>query len=77
VNLGFLASLVADPALASAVLEANTALGALQVCQAAGVPLGDLVAERAKATADDVLRGAPVTVDVIVIDRAGAVVGRA
>ncbi|MCC8248876.1 cobalt-precorrin-5B (C(1))-methyltransferase [Saccharothrix luteola] len=77
VNLGFLASLVDDPALAAAVTEANTALGALQVCQAAGVPLGDLVAERAKATADDVLRGAPVTVDVIVIDRAGTVVGRA
>ncbi|GAB2978016.1 cobalt-precorrin-5B (C(1))-methyltransferase [Saccharothrix stipae] len=77
VDLGFLASLVDDPAVASAITEANTALGALQVCQAAGVPLGDLVAVRAKATADDVLRGAPVTVDVIVIDRAGTVVGRA
>ena len=77
VNLGFLAALVDDPALAGSIAEANTALGALHVCQAAGVPLGDLVAERAKATADDVLRGAPVTVDVIVIDRAGTVVGRA
>ncbi len=77
VDLGFLASLVDDPALASSIAEANTALGALQVCQAVGVPLGDLVAVRAKATADDVLRGAPVTVDVIVIDRAGVVVGRA
>ncbi|WP_211347222.1 cobalt-precorrin-5B (C(1))-methyltransferase [Saccharothrix australiensis] len=77
VNLDFLASLVGDPALAEAVRDANTALGALQVCQAAGVPLGDLVAERAKATADGVLKGAPVTVDVIVIDRAGTIVGRA
>jgi cobalt-precorrin-5B (C1)-methyltransferase len=77
VDLGFLASLVGDPAAASAVTGANTALGALQVCQAAGVPLGDLVAARAKATADDVLRGAPVAVDVVVIDRAGTVVGRA
>jgi cobalt-precorrin-5B (C1)-methyltransferase len=77
VDLGFLASLVGDPAAASAVTGANTALGALQVCQAAGVPLGDLVAAKAKATADDVLRGAPVAVDVVVIDRAGAVVGRA
>ncbi|MBB5800657.1 cobalt-precorrin-5B (C1)-methyltransferase [Saccharothrix ecbatanensis] len=77
VNLDFLASLVDDPALAKAVTEANTALGALQVCQAAGVPLGDLVAERAKATADDVLRGEPITVDIIVIDRAGSIVGRA
>ncbi|PSL53792.1 cobalt-precorrin-5B (C1)-methyltransferase [Saccharothrix carnea] len=77
VNLGFLASLVDDPALASAIAGANTALGALHLCQAAGVPLGDLVADRAKATADDVLRGAPVTVDVLVIDRAGTIVGRA
>ncbi|MFD0204186.1 MULTISPECIES: cobalt-precorrin-5B (C(1))-methyltransferase [Saccharothrix] len=77
VNLGFLASLVNDPALAVAIMGANTALGALQLCQSAGVPLGDLVAERARATADGVLRGAPVTVDVIVIDRAGTIVGRA
>ncbi|MFI9009345.1 cobalt-precorrin-5B (C(1))-methyltransferase [Actinosynnema sp. NPDC053489] len=77
VDLGFLASLVDDPEVAGAVAVANTALGALQVCQAAGVPLGDLVAARAKATADGVLRGAPVAVDVVVIDRAGAVVGRA
>jgi cobalt-precorrin-5B (C1)-methyltransferase len=77
VDLGFLASLVDDAEVAPAVAEANTALGALHVCQAAGVPLGDLVAVKAKATADDVLRGAPVTVDVVVIDRAGTVVGRA
>ncbi|MDQ2584233.1 cobalt-precorrin-5B (C(1))-methyltransferase [Saccharothrix yanglingensis] len=77
VDLGFVASLVDDPALADAIRGANTALGALHLAQAAGVPLGDLVAVRAKATADEVLRGAPVTVDVIVIDRAGAVVGRA
>ncbi|QFZ18045.1 cobalt-precorrin-5B (C(1))-methyltransferase [Saccharothrix syringae] len=77
VDLGFLASLVGDPALAEAVRGANTALGALRVCQAAGVPLGDLVAARAKAVADGVLRGAPVEVDVVVVDRAGVVVGRA
>ncbi|MGM1061885.1 cobalt-precorrin-5B (C(1))-methyltransferase [Saccharothrix sp. Mg75] len=77
VDLGFVASLVGDPALAAAVRGANTALGALHLAQAAGVPLGDLVAVRAKATADEVLRGAPVEVDVIVIDRAGTVVGRA
>ncbi len=41
-----------------------------------GLPLGDLIAARAKDTALDVLRGAPVDVDVVVIDRAGTVVGR-
>ncbi|MFD7656875.1 cobalt-precorrin-5B (C(1))-methyltransferase [Actinosynnema sp. NPDC059797] len=77
VDLGFLASLVGDDDVAARVREANTALGALRVCQEAGVPLGDLVAVRAKAVAEGVLRGAPVAVDVVVIDRAGAVVGRA
>ena len=57
--------------------EANTALDALQQCQAAGLPLGDLVAAGARRTAEGVLLGAPVEVDVVVIDRAGTVVGRA
>ncbi|MFC6093482.1 cobalt-precorrin-5B (C(1))-methyltransferase [Saccharothrix lopnurensis] len=77
VDLGFLASLVGDAEVAARVRGANTALGALRVCQEVGVPLGDLVAARAKAVADGVLRGAPVAVDVVVIDRAGTVVGRA
>ncbi|MGY2084095.1 cobalt-precorrin-5B (C(1))-methyltransferase [Blastococcus sp. SYSU DS0539] len=63
--------------LAERVRAANTALDALQQCQAAGLPLGDLVAAGARETALGVLRGAPVAVDVLVIDRAGTVVGRA
>ena len=39
--------------------------------------LGDLVAAQAKATAEGVLGGAPISVDVVVIDRAGMIVGRA
>jgi cobalt-precorrin-5B (C1)-methyltransferase len=78
VDVGSLADLVAgiDPALAAEVRAANTALDALRISQRAGVPLGDLIATRARATALDVLRGAPVDVDVVVIDRAGIVVGR-
>jgi cobalt-precorrin-5B (C1)-methyltransferase len=76
VDFAFLASLVAGPT-ADLVRRANTALEALTLCQAAGVPLGDLVALRAQKTAYDALRGAPVHVDVIVIDRAGTIVGRA
>ena len=76
-----LAALVRDaggpPALVEGVRSANTALGALQQCQAAGLPLGDLVAAGARETALGVLRGAPVEVDVVVIDRAGTIVGRA
>ncbi|MDL4774306.1 MULTISPECIES: cobalt-precorrin-5B (C(1))-methyltransferase [Thermomonosporaceae] len=59
------------------VRAANTALDALRICQQDGLPLGDLVAGRARATALDTLRGAPIEVDVIVIDRAGTIVGRA
>ncbi|WP_405939354.1 cobalt-precorrin-5B (C(1))-methyltransferase [Streptomyces sp. NBC_00726] len=66
----------ADEALASAIAVANTGLAALQLCQARGVPLGDLVAVAARDEALSVLRGAPVAVDVICIDRAGTVVGR-
>jgi cobalt-precorrin-5B (C1)-methyltransferase len=67
----------AGPELVEGVRSANTALDALQQCQAAGLPLGDLVAAGARTTALGVLLGAPVEVDVVVIDRAGTVVGRA
>ncbi|WP_326688918.1 MULTISPECIES: cobalt-precorrin-5B (C(1))-methyltransferase [unclassified Streptomyces] len=80
VDKAFLAELArrggAGAALAAEVEGANTGLAALQLCAAAGVPLGDLVAESARDEALAVLRGAPVRVDVICIDRAGAVVGR-
>ena len=66
-----------DEGLAAAVRGANTALEALHLCAAAGVPLGDLVAAGARSTAEGVLRGADVAVDVVVIDRAGKIVGRA
>ncbi|WP_307806324.1 cobalt-precorrin-5B (C(1))-methyltransferase [Streptomyces sp. FH025] len=81
VDKGYLAELArrggADEPLAEAVAAANTGLEAVQRCRAAGVPLGDLVAEAARATALGVLLGSPVAVDVICIDRAGAIVGRA
>jgi cobalt-precorrin-5B (C1)-methyltransferase len=41
------------------------------------VPVADAVAADARGTALDVLDGAPVTVDVVVVDRGGAVVGTA
>ena len=81
VSFAALAGLVADaggpPELVTGVREANTALDALRRCQDAGLPLGDLVAAGARRTAEGVLLGAPVEVDVVVVDRAGTVVGRA
>ncbi|MFD5424909.1 cobalt-precorrin-5B (C(1))-methyltransferase [Streptomyces sp. NPDC127084] len=80
VDKGFLADLAraagADEDLTAQVASANTGLAALQLCAAQGVPLGDLVAATARDQALGVLRGAPVTVDVVCIDRAGTVVGR-
>jgi len=67
----------ASPALAASIRTAETGLGALQLCQAQRVPLGDAVALAARDAALVVLRGAPVTVDTICIDRAGVIVGRA
>jgi cobalt-precorrin-5B (C1)-methyltransferase len=81
VDMGFLADLArgagADPALAASIRTANTGLGALHMCQAEGVPLGDAVAMAARDAALVVLGGAPVRVDTICIDRAGVIVGRA
>jgi cobalt-precorrin-5B (C1)-methyltransferase len=54
----------------------NTGLEALHRAQASSVPLGDLVASAAAREALAILREAPVVVDVICIDRAGAVVGQ-
>ncbi|MEV6745472.1 MULTISPECIES: cobalt-precorrin-5B (C(1))-methyltransferase [unclassified Streptomyces] len=80
VDKPFLAGLArrggADEALAAEVAVANTGLAALRLCLDRGVPLGDLVAVAARDEALSVLRGAPVAVDVICIDRAGTVVGR-
>ena len=80
VDKGFLASLArqggASAQLAARVAEANTGLAALQLCAAEGVPLGDLVAAAARDQALGVLRGAPVSADVLCVDRSGAVVGR-
>jgi cobalt-precorrin-5B (C1)-methyltransferase len=66
-----------DAPLLTRVRGANTALEALRLCADAGVPLGEAIAARARRTAAGVLREAPVAVDVVVVDRAGTVVGRA
>ncbi|MDP9795792.1 cobalt-precorrin-5B (C1)-methyltransferase [Catenuloplanes nepalensis] len=80
VNLAALAALVrthrGPEELASGVERANTALDALQQSRRHGFPLGDLIAAGARRTAVGVLREAPVEVDVIVIDRAGNIVGQ-
>ncbi|GAA4829495.1 cobalt-precorrin-5B (C(1))-methyltransferase [Saccharopolyspora rosea] len=80
VDFAALADIVRAPggdALAERVASANTALDALRICTEVDVPLGDLVAARAREVCRTTLREAPVAVDVLVIDRAGTVVGHA
>ncbi len=81
VDTAFLAGLVAQAGAAdgtvAAVAQSATALGALEAADRAGVPLGALIAAAARAQALRVLRGAPVDVDVVCIDRSGRVVGHA
>lgn len=65
----------ADEDLQRQITESATAMGALHLAVAAGILLGDLVAVAARDQAVAVVRGAPVAIDVVCIDRAGAVVG--
>jgi len=55
------------------VAAANTALEALQI---AGPALAEAVAAEAAEVVADVLRGAPIAVEIIVIDRTGAIQAR-
>ncbi|NUU19937.1 MAG: cobalt-precorrin-5B (C(1))-methyltransferase [Streptomycetaceae bacterium] len=73
------AALGADPDLTARIRTANTALHALQLARAVHLPLGDAVAEAARRTAQGVLHGSAVRIDVdiIAVDRAGTIVGRA
>lgn len=60
-----------DDALCRKVRSANTAAEVLTLCNTAGLAIAPLIATRARETAVEVLRDAPVTIDIIVVDRAG------
>lgn len=81
VDHAFLAALArdagADGRLEAAVLEANTAKAALDLGLAAGIDLAAPVARRALATVRDTLGDASVVAEIVVTDRAGAVIARA
>lgn len=72
---GVLADLGAPPDFCAAAAGANTALEVLDAARAAGWPVADRIAALARATALAVLEDAPVAVDVLVVDRQGAVIG--
>ncbi len=81
VSFDWLAALASEqggnPALCDAISNANTALQAVTMATEKSVLLADAVAARACETVVATLRGAPIDVDVIVVDRKGQIIGRA
>ena len=77
VDLAGLAALSGAPATLQARMAAcNTAAEAFGLAAEAGIALGDRVAGAAWAVAAEVLAGSGCTLDVVLFDRAGALVGR-
>lgn len=82
VDFAFLAGLAETIApergavLRETILGANTAKAVLDLCASEDIDLADAIAVRAQGSAAAILRGAPVTPHIIVVDRAGGVVAR-
>jgi cobalt-precorrin-5B (C1)-methyltransferase len=78
VDFDWLADLVADAEIdiVKAIQEANTAAEALEISKDKALGLEDQIAQKARQTVLETLRGAPVAVELLVINRAGKVVAR-
>ncbi len=82
VDFTFLADVTGDlspgkaDALRPAILAANTAKAVLELCANEGIDLSAAIAERARQSATGILRDAPVTPHIIVVDREGTVLAR-
>ena len=63
--------------LSERVREANTAAEVLQLCVAGDVAIADAVAVASRDCALGVLRGAPIDVETMIVDRTGKIVARA
>lgn len=81
VDLAWLSERVVEaggaPDLARRAAGANTALEVLQLAQGSDLPLADLVARYAWATAAKALSGSGSSLEIVVFDREGRLVGRA
>ena len=71
-----LASLGADAGLVERACNANSALALLEEAQKDGIDIAGMIAKRAQAEAIKMLKGAPVSLDVIVIARDGQLLAR-
>ncbi|CAA6603624.1 putative cobalt-precorrin-6A synthase (deacetylating) [Rhodospirillaceae bacterium LM-1] len=75
VDVAFLAGLAGDSAVSARIAKAVSAAQALELAQ--GYPLGQRVAERGLLAARAALSRSDVLMDVLVVDRAGRVIGHA
>jgi cobalt-precorrin-5B (C1)-methyltransferase len=66
-----------DSELAGAIASANSALHVYELARGAGVALADRVAADAREVTLETLAGAPIEVEVLVVDRDGRIVGGA
>ncbi|HJY17563.1 MAG TPA: cobalt-precorrin-5B (C(1))-methyltransferase [Xanthobacteraceae bacterium] len=73
----FAAAVGGDAQLCQRILGANTAAEAFTLAQDAGIALGDAVALAARHTAEDVIAGRDIAVEVALFDRKQNLVGRA
>jgi cobalt-precorrin-5B (C1)-methyltransferase len=73
----FAAAVGGDAQLCQRILGANTAAEAFTLAQDAGIALGDAVALAARHTAEDVIAGRDIAVEVALFDREQNLVGRA
>ncbi len=81
VDLASLAEIAVEgggsPALGQAILQANTVAQAFDLAKAEAVPIGDIVARKARRTALEAVAGSGTAIEVVIFDRAGTLVGRA
>ena len=74
---GFAQAASGSEALCSRVRAANNAAEAFALAQAESIALGDVVARAAQETAERIVEGRAIAVEIILFDRDGALVGRA
>ncbi len=81
VDFGWLVQLAqeqgASAATAARIRRANTAMEAFELASGDGIDLVPTIAARARETVRNVLRDAPVDVDIVVVDRSGTIIARA
>lgn len=67
----------ASPALCKQINGANTAAEVLGLCNDAGIPIAQDIAERARLTATNVLGESDINIDTLIVDRAGSIIAKA